>query len=107
MIGPAWLSWHATWSGKTAASRSSERMRWIGIGTRRPPSWRRSARARGAFPRQRVADKGGGERRLRRGLGQHLGAQHREHALERKAVLLAERDDDPVVGGGRLQLEVE
>ena len=37
---PPWLSWHATCAGKTAASRSSARMRWMVAGTRLPPWWR-------------------------------------------------------------------
>ena len=34
---PARFSGQAAWSGKTAAIRSSARMRWMGGGTLRPP----------------------------------------------------------------------
>ena len=57
---PSRFSWHATWSGKTAASRSSERMRRIGGGTLRPPEKRSTASARDAFQRQRAPNIGAG-----------------------------------------------
>ena len=59
-IGPLRFSWHATWSGKTAARRSSERIRRIGAGTFRPPVRRSSARPRVAFHRQRLPNIGEG-----------------------------------------------
>ena len=52
------LSWQAAWAGKTAASRSSERMRWMGVGMRLPPTWRSKANAREAVQRQRVPNTG-------------------------------------------------
>ena len=47
------LSWQATCSGKTAASRSSERIRWSGAGTFLPPEKRSTASAREASQRHR------------------------------------------------------
>ena len=47
------------------------------------------------------------QHRLREHLFDGFLAQELEHELEWKAVLIAERDDDAVVGGGGLQLEVE
>ena len=52
------LSWQATCSGKTEASRSSDRMRWRGGGTRFPPENRSRASAREASHRQRTPNKG-------------------------------------------------
>ena len=52
------LSWHATCAGNTAARRSSERIRWIGAGTFRPPVCRSSASAREASHRHRVPKSG-------------------------------------------------
>ena len=52
------LSWHATCAGNTAARRSSERIRWIGAGTFRPPVCRSSASARDASHRHRVPKSG-------------------------------------------------
>ena len=53
----------------------------------------------------------GEHRRHQRGLheivAEPVRPHHGEDAFEREAVLLAERQDDAVVGGGRLQLEVE
>jgi hypothetical protein len=76
-------------------------MRWSGIGTRRPPSCRSSASARVAFQRQRFAKKRRGERREHEVVLEPRRVDHREDAVEREAVLLAERDDDAVVGGRR------
>src|SRR2546422_6072720 len=47
------------------------------------------------------------EHRLHQQVLRRLGLQVLEHVLEREAVLGAERQDDRVLGGGRLQLEVE
>src|SRR3989475_12356406 len=47
------------------------------------------------------------EHRLHQQVLGRLGLQVLEHVLEREAVLGAERQDDRVLGGGRLQLEVE
>ena len=94
-------------AGKTAASRSSARMRWSGIGTFRPPSKRSSASARVAFQRQRVPNIGAASAACARSSRSVVAPHHREHAVEREAVLLAEREDDAVVGRRRLQLEVE
>src|SRR5947199_881411 len=105
-IGPVTLSAHATCAGKTAASRSSARMRWSGMGTRRPPWKRRRASARVAFHRQRLANMGAASG-LDQVLDEPLAADHVEHAVEREAVLRAEREDEAVVGGRGLQLEVE
>ena len=52
------LSWHCTWAGNTAASRSSERIRCSGAGTFLPPECRSRARKREAFQRQRVPYRG-------------------------------------------------
>src|SRR2546422_3089171 len=47
------------------------------------------------------------EHRLHQQVLRRLGLQVLEHVLEREAVLGAERQHDRVLGGGRLQLEVE
>ena len=57
-MGPWWLSWHASWAGKTAASKSSDRMRWIATGTFLPPLRLGSAKERVAFQRQRLVNMG-------------------------------------------------
>ena len=53
----------------------------------------------------------GEHRRDQQGFAQHVfhgvGMQKLEHRLQRKGMLFAQRDDDAVVGGGGLQLEVE
>ena len=65
-MGPVRFSAQATWSGKTEASRSSERMRWMGGGhlacRRGSAEWR----ARGvAFQRQRAVNMGASSRAWR------------------------------------------
>ncbi len=58
-MGPApAFSWQAASAGKTAASRSSASMRWIGGGLRRPPRWRSTTRARPRFHRHRTWNMG-------------------------------------------------
>ena len=52
------LSWQATCSGNTEASRSSERIRISGAGTLRPPECLSIANALVAFQRHRVPNKG-------------------------------------------------
>ena len=104
---PPWLSWQAVCAGNTAASRSCARMRCSAGGTRLPP---RHAQQR-QRPHRVPAPARLEHRRLQRRLHQQLldvvGAQHREHRLEREAVLRPQRQHDAVVGGRRLQLEVE
>ena len=65
------------------------------------------ASAREAFQRQRAREHGRGQQRLRQHVLHGFRAQEFEDDLERKGVLLAQRDHDAVVGGGGLQLEVE
>ena len=55
---PARFSAHATWSGKTAASRSSDFMRCSCGATFLPPVKRGNASAVVAFQRQRTANSG-------------------------------------------------
>ena len=79
----------------------------MGGGTLRPPRKRRMASARVAFQRQRAVNMGASSMRLRQHILHGLRLQKFEDDLERKGVLLAQRDHDAVVGGGGLQLEVE
>ena len=65
------------------------------------------ASAREAFQRQRAVNMGAGQQRLREHLLHRRRPQEFEDDVERKGVLLAERNDDAVVGGGGLQLEIE
>ena len=58
-IGPgATFSWHAASVGNTAASRSSDSMRWMAGGFLRPPRIRSTASARFRFHRHRAANSG-------------------------------------------------
>ena len=69
------FSAQATWSGKTAASRSSARMRWIGGGTLRAAAEAQNRRARAqAFQRQRAPNIGRGEQGLRQNILDRVGA---------------------------------
>ena len=104
---PARFSAQAAWSGNTAASRSSARMRWIGGGTSVPPRKRGMASAREAFQRQRAVNMGASSSASVSTRSTVSGVQELEDHLQRERVLLAERNDDAVVGGGRLQLEIE
>ena len=82
-------------------------MRWMGRGFFLPPRKRSTARERLRFQRQRGRE----HRRRQHGLAQHalgrLRAQQPRGAVEREAVLGAEREHDRVVAGGGLELEVE
>ena len=53
-IGPVTFSWHAAACGNTAAMRSSDSMRWIGGGLRRPLRKRSTISERLRFHRQRA-----------------------------------------------------
>ena len=53
-IGPVTLSWQAAACGNTAAIRSSDSMRWIGGGLRRPLRNRSTISDRLRFQRQRA-----------------------------------------------------
>ena len=53
-MGPVMFSWQAAAPGNSAAMRSSDSMRWIGGGLRRPPFQRSTTRARLRFHRQRL-----------------------------------------------------
>ena len=106
-MSPSIFSWQAATSGKTEASRSSERMRWICGGTFLPFWKRSSASARVASQRQRVPKDRRRQRRLLKNRLHGFGLQELKDVGQRKAVLLGERDVQPVVGGRRLQFEVE
>ncbi len=56
--GPVALSWQAAAWGNTAASRSSDSMRWMGGGLRRPPRKRSTISDRLRFQRQRAWNMG-------------------------------------------------
>ncbi len=67
-----------------------------------------AAPARGiAFQRQRVSNIGACSAAWIRSSSDAVGAEHLEHRLQREAVLRPQREQDAVVGGRRLQLEVE
>ena len=53
-IAPVTFSWQAAACGNTAASRSSDSIRWIGGGLRRPPRNRSTISDRLRFQRQRA-----------------------------------------------------
>ena len=72
-----------------------------------PPCQRSSASERVAFQRQRVSNMGACSAAWISSSSSPLGLQHLEDRLEREAVLRAEREQDAVVGGRGLQLEVE
>ena len=82
-------------------------MRWIGGGTLRAPREARHGEGAAGVPAPAHREDG----RVEHGLPQRLlGVARRdvvEALFEREAVLRAERKDDRVVAGGRLQLEVE
>ena len=106
--GPAGaFSWQAASPGHTAASRSSDSMRWRWIGRRLPPFMRGMTSARVRFQRQRAASIGCSRTAWVSACDACAARQHGLHAGEREAVLRAEREDDGVVVRRRLQLEVE
>ncbi len=100
------LSWQATCSGNTAASRSSARMRAMGRASASPEEPRDRERA-GGVPAPADGEHRSLERRLREHLVHRRAGQELEDGLEREGVLRAEREEHAVVGGGGLQLEVE
>ena len=57
-IGPVTFSWHAAACGNTAAMRSSDSMRWIGGGLRRPLRKRSTMSERLRFQRHRAWNMG-------------------------------------------------
>ena len=106
--GPgAALSWQAARAGHAAASRSSASIRWRWIGRRWPPRDRGTTRARLRFHRHRAASIGCGSTAWVSVLGRGALGSIFGTSAQREAVLGAEREDDRVVVGRRLQLEVE
>ena len=93
--------------GKTAASRSSARMRCMrrrhAPAVRKPQDGQRARR----IPAPARGEHGRIEQRLREHVLDGFGPQKLEHDFERKGMLLAERNHDAVVGGRRLQFEIE
>lgn len=59
-IGPLTFSWQAAACGNSAAMRSSDSMRWIGGGLRRPPRQRSTTSDRLRFQRHRLWNIGDG-----------------------------------------------
>ena len=106
-MSPTMFSWQAATSGKTEASRSSLRMRWICGGTFLPPWKRSSASARFASQRQRVAKIGDASAACSRISCTVSVCRIVEDVAQREAVLLGQRDVQAVVGGGGLQLKIE
>ena len=82
-------------------------MRWSGIGTLAPAAEAQQRQRAGRVPAPAVAEHRRQQRRLDQVVAERVRAHHAEDAVEREAVLLAEREDDAVVGRRRLQLEVE
>ena len=76
---------------------------------RDPPAATRAKQGQrpGRVPAPARAEHGSLEDGLDQILVQAAGADHGEHALQREAVLLSQRDHDPVIRGRRLELEVE
>jgi hypothetical protein len=104
---PVRFSGQAAWSGKTAAIRSSARMRWMGGGTLAPAGIARNRQRARRVPAPARGEHGGGQQRLREHFFDSRRPQEFEHDFERERVLLAQRDEDAVVGGGGLQFEIE
>ena len=73
----------------------------------RPPLNRRIASARVAFQRQRAANIGAGSSACVRHLFDACRLDELEDRIERKGVLIGQREDDAVVGRRGLQLEIE
>ena len=107
--GPATFSWQAAACGNSAAIMSSDSMRWIGGGLRRPPLKRSTTSDRLRFHRQRLWNIGdGGDGPPARAPPRTvLECRKRGTSAEREAVVRPERQHDGVVVGRRLQLEVE
>ena len=93
--------------GKTTAIRSSARILCSGMGTFFPAAKRSTARKREAFHRQRVVNMGEAKSACVRTSRALIRMEKGEDHLQRKAVLLAERKKQTVVGGRGLQSKVE
>ena len=107
-MGPgAVFSWQAASAGKTAAIRSSASIRWMGSGFFLPPRKRKMASERLRSQRQREVNMGDASTACSRVALYGVGVQQAGSRRQRETVLRAERQDDGVVVGGRLQLEVE
>ena len=108
LISPWMFSKQAATSGKTAARRSSLRMRWIcGGNFLAVLKAEQGERAVGVPAEAGGEDGRAGEDGLLKDVFDGFGLEEVEDIGEREAVLLGEGDVDAVVGGGGLQLEVE
>ena len=101
------FSRHAAASGNTAAIRSSACMRCSCGGTFEPPRLRGTASEIVVFQRQRVANTGASRNAWTRISRTDRRMQIAEDVGQRERVLRAERQHQRVLGGRRLQLEVE
>src|SRR5215471_19211780 len=101
------FSWQASAAGKTADSRSSARMRWMGGGTFFPVAKAQQGQRAAGVPTPTRGEK----RRCKNGLledaSQGIGVEKMKDVGERETVLLAQRNIQPIVSGGGLQLEIE
>src|SRR5580704_16191455 len=94
--GPgATFSWQAAKVGNTAAIRSSDSIRWMAGGFFLPPRIRSTVSE--VFRFHRLPDHG----------LDGLGGQELRHPLQREAVLRPQGQQDVVIAGRGLQLEVE
>ena len=106
-IGPRTFSWQAAAPGNTAASRSSLCIRWRGGGTLLPAAEAQHDQAAVEVPppaalEDRLVEDGLLQRGPDRGRAEEAG-----HVGEREAVVRPEGDDDGIVVGAGLELEVE
>ena len=108
-IGPATFSWQAAACGNSAAIMSSDSMRWIGGGLRRPALEAQHDQRPVEVPPPAALEHR--RRRRQHRLLEHpahgVGVQEPGHVGQREAVVRPERQHDRVVVGRRLQLEVE
>ena len=79
----------------------------MGGGTLRPPAIARNRQGARRVPAPARGEHRRGQHRLREHVFHRRRPQELEDDVERERVLLAQRDHDSVVGGRRLQLEVE
>ena len=106
---PPWLSWQAACAGKHRRQQIVARMRMEAAAALRPPPRMRStASARVGVPAPAHLEHRALQRRLAPASPRRCrGERSRSTVVERKAVLRPEREQHRVVGGRRLQLEVE
>ena len=106
-MGPTWLSWHITCSGKTAAQQVFSAHALQSDGNFLSAAVARHRQCARGIPAPAISKK----RRCEHGLGQFAfhdrRPQHGENVSRGKGMLLHQRNNDAVVGGGGLQFAIE